>query len=198
MAFVTVLFDVVATGLETDRQVKIKGLGTFKVIDVRDRESVNVNTGERIIIDGRSKITFTPDAIMRDLVNRPFAQFETVVINDGVDIGDFERVDRQTETLYNATSVHTDDADVKEETIQADVEEQVDDVVENSGSQSTETPQDVEYTTFIGEDVVSEEKEKFEGTSEDTVAETPDNIIEEEKNIPEEDTVVTEQVIEPI
>ena len=108
MAFVTVLFDVVATGLETDRQVKIKGLGTFKVIDVRDRESVNVNTGERIIIDGRSKITFTPDAIMRDLVNRPFAQFETVVINDGVDIGDFERVDRQTETLYNATSVHTD------------------------------------------------------------------------------------------
>ena len=96
-ALVTALFDVISAGLGTDRQVKVKGLGTFKVIDVRDRESVDVNTGERIVIDGRSKITFTPDTIMRDIVNRPFAQFETVVINEGVNIEDFLEVDRNYE-----------------------------------------------------------------------------------------------------
>ena len=83
--FVTQMFDVIQQSLEQDKLVKIKGLGTFKIIDVDDRESVNVNTGERVLIEGHQKITFTPDALMKELVNKPFSQFETVVLNDGVD-----------------------------------------------------------------------------------------------------------------
>ena len=82
--FATVMFDVVKEGLSSDRQVKIKGLGTFKVIDIDSRESVDVNTGERMVIEGHDKITFTPDATMKELVNKPFSQFETVVLADGV------------------------------------------------------------------------------------------------------------------
>ncbi len=86
--FATVIFDVIKDGLAADRLVKIKGLGTFKVIDIDSRESVNVNTGERVLIEGHDKITFTPDATMKELVNKPFSQFETVVLNDGVDFED--------------------------------------------------------------------------------------------------------------
>ena len=82
--FLTALVDVLNEGLHYEKLVKVKGLGTFKVIEVKNRESVDVNTGERILIEGRPKITFTPDAGMKDLVNKPFAQFETVVLNEGV------------------------------------------------------------------------------------------------------------------
>ena len=91
-AFVSVMFDVINDGLHNDKSVKVKGLGTFKVIDVRERESVNVNTGERVVIESHGKLTFTPDPIMRDLVNKPFAQFETVALNDGVDLEDMSKV----------------------------------------------------------------------------------------------------------
>ena len=84
-AFITDMFKVVNEGLKEDKLVKIKGLGTFKLTKVSARESVDVNTGERIIIEGREKISFTPDNYMRDLVNSPFSQFETVVLSDGVD-----------------------------------------------------------------------------------------------------------------
>ena len=84
-AFVNELFYLIQKGLEQDKSVKVKGLGTFKIIDVDDRESVNVNNGERVLIEGHSKITFTPDALMKELVNKPFSQFETVVLNEGVD-----------------------------------------------------------------------------------------------------------------
>ena len=90
--FVTALFDVINDGLNSEKAVKVKGLGTFKVIDVRERESVNVNTGERVVIESHGKITFTPDPVMRDLVNKPFAQFETVVLNDGVDLEEMGRI----------------------------------------------------------------------------------------------------------
>ena len=86
--FVSAMFDIVQANLEQDKLVKIKGLGTFKIIDVDDRESVNVNTGERVLIEGHGKITFTPDPLMKELVNKPFSQFETVVLNDGVDFAD--------------------------------------------------------------------------------------------------------------
>ncbi len=86
--FVGTFFDVIVEGLQTDGIVKIKGLGTFKVTSVKERESINVNTGERVIISGHNKLTFTPDTSMRDMVNKPFSQFETVVINDGVDFAD--------------------------------------------------------------------------------------------------------------
>ena len=86
--FVTNLFDVVRQAVETERIVKVKGLGTFKLIEVSARESVNVNNGERVIIGSHGKISFTPDPIMKELVNKPFSQFETVVLNDGVDFDD--------------------------------------------------------------------------------------------------------------
>ena len=86
--FVNMMFDLIREALERDKMVKVKGLGTFKIIDVESRESVNVNTGERVLIEGHNKITFTPDALMKELVNKPFSQFETVVLNDGVDFKD--------------------------------------------------------------------------------------------------------------
>ena len=86
--FVNELVDLINEVLKDEKLLKISGLGTFKVIDTKDRESVNVQTGDRFVIEGRNKITFTPDATMRELVNRPFSQFETVVLNDGVDFSD--------------------------------------------------------------------------------------------------------------
>ena len=90
--FIRKMFDVCNQGLEADKQVKIKWLGTFKVQATRDRESINVNTGERFTIEGRDKLTFTPDNILKEIVNKPFAQFETVVVNDGVD---FDEIDEK-------------------------------------------------------------------------------------------------------
>lgn len=95
--FLSTMFDVIDEGLHADRIVKVKGLGTFKITDVKQRESVNVNTGERVIIDGHSKVSFTPDAAMKELVNKPFAQFETVVVNDNVDVAVLEKVDEPAE-----------------------------------------------------------------------------------------------------
>ena len=83
--FVNEMFFLIQKSLDEDKIVKVKGLGTFKIIDVDDRESVNVNTGDRVLIEGHGKITFTPDALMKELVNKPFSQFETVVLNEGVD-----------------------------------------------------------------------------------------------------------------
>jgi nucleoid DNA-binding protein len=90
-AFIKQMFDVANGVMQADKQLKIRWLGTFKVTSVKDRESVDVNTGERIIIGGRDKITFTPDNILKEIVNKPFAQFETVVVNDGVDFCEIDR-----------------------------------------------------------------------------------------------------------
>ena len=90
--FIRKMFDVCNQGLDADKQVKIKLLGTFKVQATKDRESINVNTGERFTIEGRDKLTFTPDNILKEIVNKPFAQFETVVVNDGVD---FDEIDEK-------------------------------------------------------------------------------------------------------
>ena len=83
--FVQAMFDIIQEGLDEDKVVKVKGLGTFKIIDVDARESINVNTGGRVLIEGHSKLTFTPDSVMKKIVNKHFSQFETVVLNDGVD-----------------------------------------------------------------------------------------------------------------
>ena len=105
--FVTTLFDVLNEGLHKEKIVKIKGLGTFKVIDVRERESINVNTGERVLIDSHGKITFTPDAVMRDLINKPFAQFETVILNEGVDLDEMSKT-------QGFTSIDTENDNIQE------------------------------------------------------------------------------------
>ena len=100
--FIRKMFDVANEGLQSDKLVKMKWLGTFKIMAVKDRESVDVNTGERIIIEGRDKISFTPDNILKEIVNKPFAQFETVVVNDGVD---FDEIDRKFENAEEDGSV---------------------------------------------------------------------------------------------
>lgn len=105
--FIKKMFDVVNEGLQDDKQVKVKWLGTFKVTSVKDRESVDVNTGERIVIDGRDKISFTPDNILKEIVNKPFAQFETVVVNDGVE---FDEIDKK----YEAEEQMNENQQVKE------------------------------------------------------------------------------------
>lgn len=94
--FLTDFIETIQDGVNNDKLVKIKGLGTFKVIDVDARESVNVNTGERVIIESHQKLTFTPDAAMKELVNKPFSQFETVVLNDGVEFDDEPEVEEPT------------------------------------------------------------------------------------------------------
>lgn len=88
--FISKMFEVANEGLQEDKLLKMKWLGTFKVTAIKDRESVDVNTGERIVIEGRDKISFTPDTILKEIVNKPFAQFETVVVNDGVDFSDID------------------------------------------------------------------------------------------------------------
>ena len=88
--FIATIFEVAGAGIQEDKLLKMKWLGTFKITSVKDRESVDVNTGERILIEGRDKISFTPDNILKEIINKPFAQFETVVVNDGVDFSDID------------------------------------------------------------------------------------------------------------
>ena len=117
--FLTTVVDVLNDALHYEKQAKVKGLGTFKVIEVKDRESVNVNTGERIVIEGRPKITFTADAVMKELVNKPFAQFDTVALNDGVTFDDMpEEVDVADEENVEPTAAET----IVEEAVQEPAE----------------------------------------------------------------------------
>lgn len=93
--FLNVVIETIHEGLKNDRVVKVKGFGTFKLTAVRERESINVNTGERVVISSHDKVSFTPDAVLRDLVNKPFAQFDTVVLADGVDFEDMPEIDTE-------------------------------------------------------------------------------------------------------
>lgn len=111
-AFVDAFFDIISSELKNGNQIKIKGLGTFKVQAVKPRESVNVNTGERVLIEGHDKISFTPDTVMKELVNKPFSQFETVVINDGVDTEELERIPAE-DSFDEVKSELNDDATTK-------------------------------------------------------------------------------------
>lgn len=101
--FIATMFGVAGDGIQEDKLLKMKWLGTFKITSVKDRESVDVNTGERILIEGRDKISFTPDNILKEIINKPFAQFETVVVNDGIDFSDidekFANMEREEEEL---------------------------------------------------------------------------------------------------
>ena len=139
--FVAAIFNIVQRGLERDSVVKIKGLGTFKIIGVEARESVNVNTGERVVIESHEKVTFAPDAIMKELVNKPFSQFETVVINEGVEFDDMRGSDIAAETDAVAAEGVADKTSKRDETPSSDnrpplIETALDDIkkaVENMG-----------------------------------------------------------------
>ena len=101
-AFLKEFFDSIVQNVTTDKLVKVKGLGTFKLIEVLDRESVNVNTGERIVIPGHSKLSFAPEPALKDLINKPFADFQTTVINEGTSIEEMEWVPEEEKTLSNS------------------------------------------------------------------------------------------------
>ena len=188
LKFVTAIFDIVKEGLETDKLVKIKGFGTFKIIDVDPRESVNVNTGERVLINGHQKITFTPDSVMKEMVNRPFAQFETVVLNDGVDFSDIdklsninENIDKQEETQEELQEIIQEEEEKKEEG-----KEEVHDITPQERSNNDDVVRN--QTT------ISPTKELAETSTKETAEETSDKQIEELAEKPIEETA--EKLIE--
>ena len=166
--FVATFFDLINEALHEEKMVKVKGLGTFKVIDVRERESINVNTGERVVIESHGKISFTPDPIMRDLVNKPFAQFETVMLNDDVDIEEL-----------NAVSVDEEPLAIVDEQPQ-EVEEEL--------SVAAAGPEVVDEQPLMNEDQSQEEtvpqlqevEEPIVDVVGQTVEEEPEQVVEEE------------------
>ena len=221
--FVSAMFDVMNEGLKTDKLVKVKGLGTFKVQAVKPRESVNVNTGERVLIEGHDKVSFTPDATMKELVNKPFAQFETVVLNDGVDFTDIDSKYENEATLENAdeTTVSTNNAAIpdtkvvslnEEETTDSTNEtangaqettiEQYTSTVKDSVETVSEPEKDHEIVVAKQEVAIETEAEPIKNTSETTEEEPiplvetqPENIAEEPIATPET-PVATEQKLE--
>ena len=221
--FVSAMFDVMNEGLKTDKLVKVKGLGTFKVQAVKPRESVNVNTGERVLIEGHDKVSFTPDATMKELVNKPFAQFETVVLNDGVDFTDIDSKYENEATLENAdeTTVSTNNATIPDTKVVSSNEEETTDSTNETANGAQETTIE-QYTSTVKDSVetVSEpekdheivvakqevaietEAEPIKNTSETTeeepipLVETQPENIAEEPTVTPETPVATEQKLE--
>ena len=214
--FVSAMFDVMNEGLKTDKLVKVKGLGTFKVQAVKPRESVNVNTGERVLIEGHDKVSFTPDATKKELVNKPFAQFETVVLNDGVDFTDIDSKYENEATLENAdeTTVSTNNAAIPETKVVSSNEEETTDSTNETANGAQETAIE-QYTSTVKDSVetVSEpekdheivvakqevaietEAEPIKNTSE-TTEEEPIPLVETQpENIAEEPTVTAEMPV---
>ena len=155
--FVSAVFALIQERLETDQLAKIKGLGTFKIIDVEARESISVRTGERVTISGHSKVSFTPDAMMKELVNKPFSQFETVVLNDGVEFDDIKDEEPEEEESVEDTPQETTPVQplieiVEEESIPQETEasslelaeKPMPEVVEEAMAQDAETPAPME------------------------------------------------------
>lgn len=184
--FVSAIFDVVNEGLKTDKLVKVKGLGTFKVQAVKPRESVNVNTGERVLIEGHEKVSFTPEATMKELVNKPFAQFETVVLNDGVDFADIESKSDDEEKAEN-----TDEIVVSAEEIVASDEEKIETKEEITAEiidkkPAEEVPQQAVEIPMVAveakEEIVEEreEEQKAAVKEKETVVEVKTEAIEEQ------------------
>ena len=192
--FVRTMFELIEEALATEKYVKIKGFGTFKLTEVDSRESVNVNTGERIEIQGHTKISFTPDATMKDLINKPFSHFETVILNEGVELED--------------TPIETSEEIVQEEIISETIlteepaimeEPQPKPIVETPAEEETivEEPTVEEQTIEepISEETIEEETIVEESTIEEPVVEEP---ITEEPTITEVQTSEEELTEEPV
>lgn len=154
--FIATMFEVAGDGIQEDKLLKMKWLGTFKITSVKDRESVDVNTGERILIEGRDKISFTPDNILKEIINKPFAQFETVVVNDGIDFSDidekFANMEREEEELQLQKEQECHDEEVVQE------EQNAEQPQKEELSQEEEQPQEVE----LNEDLSQEAKKSQE------------------------------------
>ena len=194
--FIALMIDVINEGVQRERQVKIKGLGTFKLTSVSSRESVDVNTGERIVIEGRDKISFTPDNAMKELVNRPFSQFETVVVNEGVELEDeFE------EQLEESTPVEEKTESVEEKTVEKvdnRHEERVEAVavVSELPAETVSVEEDIQENNVrdaVSEPVVSEvEKVEFVQGAVETAT---DNVVGDKVETPE---TSSEKEVEPV
>ena len=196
--FIGLMFEVLMDELDApDKQVKIKGLGTFKVTSVGARASVDVNTSERIILEGRNKISFTPEVLLRDRVNRPFVQFETVVLNDGVDFSDidreFEENSKQVveEDAKDAAIEENGDEDTEEETLEPDSVELETEEPETTVEPETVDRETEEPETTVEPEIVDQETEEPETTVE---PETVDQEVEESE--PVEPETVDSDVLE--
>lgn len=212
--FIATMFEVAGDGIQEDKLLKMKWLGTFKITSVKDRESVDVNTGERILIEGRDKISFTPDNILKEIINKPFAQFETVVVNDGIDFSDidekFANMEREEEELQLQKEQECHDEEVVQEEQNAEQPQKEDlsqeakksqeslldaELQSQEGGQKDELS--LEVNTPISEETVALSSElknaeisedDISETSEDNISQTSDDTISktEENGIPEE------------
>lgn len=165
-AFIKTVFEIVEEYIAIDKIVKIKGFGTFKLINVSDRESVNVNTGERIVIAGHTKLSFTPDAVLKETVNRPFADFETTLLNESTSIEEMERIPEQ----YNEQSLS--DAGL-EETPEIAIEATAD--TDDNGELKEES-QEITEETESPDVAQTEEEVNVTATDENQVVSQPDSI----------------------
>ena len=207
--FLTRMVEVMNNALRYEKQLKIKGLGTFKVASVSPRESVNIHTGERIVIEGREKISFTPDAVMRDWVNRPFAQFETVVVNDGVDFDDIDRKyqNEMSAVEENAESepAETDGVAAAVAPVLGAVEPETVDIVQEEPQPIEivdEEPQPIEIVEEepVTEEVIEEEPQPIDVAEEEPEAEElaePEAIESTEEAAESEEVAQPEEVAEP-
>ena len=164
--FISAMFDIICEQLDgADKQVKVKGLGTFKVTSVGARASVDVNTGERIIIEGRNKISFTPEVMLRDRVNRPFVQFETVVLNDGVD---FSEIDNEFNGSKQEVAASDSTVETANETVADDAEEVAEKTVVETIDES------------VAESVVGAEEDKSDVAIEEKASDVvPENVMDQ-------------------
>lgn len=178
--FISSMVSVIRDGLDADRIVKVKGLGTFKVVDVEARESVNVNTGERLIIESHSKLAFLPDATMKELVNRPFSLFESVLLNDGVDF-----TDMQTITLEEGEEVGQTETNALMDTFEAEEE-----VQEEDAQDEEEVLEDDSQ-----EEDVQDEEEVLEDDSQEEDSQEED-FLSEDETIPDDDEQDMLEVLE--
>ena len=212
--FIATMFEVAGDGIQEDKLLKMKWLGTFKITSGKDRESVDVNTGERILIEGRDKISFTPDNILKEIINKPFAQFETVVVNDGIDFSDidekFANMEREEEELQLQKEQECHDEEVVQEEQNAEQPQNEDlsqeakksqeslldaELQSQEGGQKDELSQEVntpisEETVALSSELKNAEisEDDISETSEDNLSQTSDDTISktEENGIPEE------------
>lgn len=197
---VTTFFRIISEGLHEDRLVKVRGLGTFKVTAVKPRESVNINTGERVVIEGHDKISFVPDTVMKDFVNKPFAQFTTVPVNEGVS---FESIDAASDAeerkLGTADDVLSNNDDEEEEVPETEEEEASSSEEHEPSSvevQPQEHPSYVEQSEAsslrVDQPQVSSSSDDVEDKPEDDVS---DNAITEADDVEQDDEEVVKSTV---
>ena len=185
---VTTFFRIITEGLHEDRLVKVRGLGTFKVTAVKPRESVNINTGERVVIEGHDKISFVPDTVMKDFVNKPFAQFTTVPVNEGVSFDSIDAAsdaeERKLGTAGDAPSNNDDEEEEVPETEEEDASSSEEQEPSSSGEQSEEHSSYVEQSEvsslYVDQPQESSSSDDVEDEPEDDVS---DNVIKDADDV---------------